>query len=66
MRVILRRVPKKTNHVVQHKMMEGWYEVIVENYAPQNAVPVMRAGKTTASAESQKGGNVSKNQYKVR
>lgn len=54
MRVILRRVPKKTNHVTQHKMMESWYEVIVEKYAPQNSVPVMRTGKTTSVAESKK------------
>lgn len=66
MRVILKRVPKKTNNAIQHKMMESWYEVIVENYAPQKPVPIIRAGKTISDIKSQTGEIIAKGQDKVK
>ena len=39
MKILLRRVPKITDPKVQSRMMQGWYDIIVETYAPKDTVP---------------------------
>lgn len=51
MRVLLKRVPKKTDHKLQTRMMEGWYDVIVETYAPRDIAPVDSICKAGAVVE---------------
>ena len=66
MRVLLKRVPKKTDPKVQSSMMEEWYNVIVETYTPQIIVPVDQAGKAKPVVETRVSKNPHRGWYKVR
>ena len=55
MRVLLKRVPKKTDPKVQSSMMEEWYNVIVETYMPPITVPVNRADGKKSIIETKEG-----------
>lgn len=66
MRVLLKRVPKKTDLKVQSSMMEEWYNVIVETYTPQITVPVNRADEKKSIVETKTGKGSARGWHKVR
>lgn len=44
MKILLKRVPKETDRKAQQQIMESWYEIVVEKYAPCNALPEIHIG----------------------
>ena len=50
-RILLRRVPKRTDKTSQQKAMKVWASVIVEEYAHRKNVPIIAASEYRAKAE---------------
>lgn len=40
-KILMRRVPKKTNHRFQYKVMKDWSDVIVEVYSPRKGIGIV-------------------------
>ena len=50
-RILLRRIPKKTDRANQQKAMKVWTTVIVEEYSPSKSIPIIAASEYRAKAE---------------
>lgn len=42
-KIIMRRVPSKTDYNVQHKVIKRWCEVVVSDYVPKQEIHIISA-----------------------
>ena len=48
-KILLKKVPPKTNSVKQKKVMREWSAVIVERYSSGQNIPIVAAGECRSS-----------------